>query len=85
MPANRFLIANLMHPLWACSFDHLVGAREQLVWHSHAKRLGGVEVDHQLELRCLLNGKISRLVSIENTGGVNANLAICVGKAGAVA
>jgi hypothetical protein len=37
--------------------EHLVGAREQLVWHSQAKRLGGVEVDHQLELRCLLNGK----------------------------
>jgi hypothetical protein len=41
----------------ASSLDHLVGAREQLVWHSQAKRLGGVEVDHQLELRCLLNGK----------------------------
>src|SRR5262249_58675277 len=41
--------------------------------------------DGQFELRWLLNGKIGRLVSIENTGSVNANLAICVRKAGAVA
>ena len=53
--------------------------------HFEAERLRGFEVDSQFELRWLLNGKISRLVSIENTGSVNANLAICVCKAGAVA
>jgi len=36
--------------------DHLVGAGEQLRWHSEAKRLGGLQVDHQLELGRLLDG-----------------------------
>ena len=42
-------------------------------------------VDSQFELRWLLNGKISRLVSVEDAGGINANLAICVRKTGTVA
>ena len=44
--------------------------------HFEAERLRGFEVDSQFELRWLLNGKINRLVSIENTGSVNADLAI---------
>jgi hypothetical protein len=31
-------------------FDHLVGGREQRLWNFEAQRLGGFEVDHQLEL-----------------------------------
>jgi len=55
-------------------------------WHRSETPLRARSQHHsQFELRWLLNGKISRLVSIENTGSVNANLAICVRKAGAVA
>jgi hypothetical protein len=32
------------------SFDHLVGADQQLCTHRKAKRLGSLEVDHQFEL-----------------------------------
>src|SRR6516164_7891660 len=67
------------------SLDHLVRAGEQRLRNVEVQGLGGFEVDSQFELRWLLNGKISRLVSIENTGSVNANLAICIRKAGAVA
>ena len=37
-------------------FDHLVGAGEQRVGDGEAERLGGLEVDHQLELGRLLDG-----------------------------
>jgi hypothetical protein len=36
-------------------FDHLVGRHLHDQRHRKAKRLGGLEVDEQLELRSLLN------------------------------
>ena len=41
-------------------FDHLVGAAEQHWRNIEAKRLGGLEVDHQLELDWALDGKLAR-------------------------
>jgi hypothetical protein len=35
-------------------FDHLVGLGKQRRGHREAERLGGLEVDHQLELGRLL-------------------------------
>jgi len=37
-------------------FDNLVRDREEIVGQIEAKRLGGLEVDHQLELGRPLNG-----------------------------
>jgi hypothetical protein len=42
-------------------FDHLVGAGEQRLRQGEAERLGGLEVDHQLELCRLFNRQITRL------------------------
>ena len=42
----------------ASLFDHLVGEHEQLRWHIEAKHLGGLEIDHELELRRLLNQQV---------------------------
>ena len=35
--------------------DHLVGGYEQAGWHCEAKRLGGLEIDHEFKLGGLLD------------------------------
>jgi hypothetical protein len=55
--------------------DHLIGAGEDQLWHSEAKRLGGLEIDDQLECCWLLYGQIGGLGALEDFPGVNANLA----------
>src|SRR5262245_38714927 len=37
-------------------FDHLVGKREQLGWNFETQRLGGLDVDHEIEPCGLLDG-----------------------------
>jgi hypothetical protein len=43
------------------------------------------EVDHQIELRCHLDRKVSRLGALENPADVDADAAIGIGYAGSVA
>src|SRR6516164_6385774 len=57
------------------SFDDLVGEREHGRRDFEAKRLGGLKVQHQLELGWLLHGKIAGLLAPENAGHVDAGLA----------
>jgi hypothetical protein len=57
-------------------FDHLVGEREEIVGDFDAKRLGGFEVDYQLELGGLLNRKIGGLGAPEDLD-VISTLASC--------
>src|SRR5262245_18693634 len=51
-------------------FDHLVGALLQNPGHIEAKCLGGLEVDHQLELDWGLDGKLARLRALEDEIGI---------------
>jgi hypothetical protein len=39
----------------AASFNHLVGALQQEPWHVQPKRLGGLEIDYEVELGRLLH------------------------------
>jgi hypothetical protein len=43
-------------------------------WHSKAERLGGLEIDEQLNFRRLLYRQIGRFLALENSAGVDAAL-----------
>ena len=49
-------------------FDHLVGARQERRRDSKPQRLSGLEVNHQLKLCRLLDGKVCRLDALQNFG-----------------
>src|SRR5262245_50449078 len=60
--------------LWTSlrSFDHLVGAGEQRGWDLDPERLGGLQVDHELELGGLLDGQIGRLFAFQNSTSIHS-------------
>jgi hypothetical protein len=67
-------------------FDHLVGAGEKRRRNVKAKRLRGLNVDHQLELGWLLNGEIGGLCAFEDSRDVlGAELVPHTAEIGAVA
>src|SRR4051794_1961687 len=59
-------------------FDHLVGSNHQRRRNIEAKRLGGPQVDHQLELRGLLDRKVGWLRTLEDTLNVGGSPTIQV-------
>src|SRR5262249_42200310 len=50
----------------AKSLDYFVGSNEDGLWNGQAQRLGGLEVDRQLELGGLLDGEIGRLGALQD-------------------
>src|SRR4030095_16030233 len=48
------------------SLDHLVRSRQHIRWDHKADLLGGFQIDDELELRGLLNRKLSWLGALEN-------------------
>src|SRR5437773_7798009 len=66
------------------SFDHLVGDSEQPWREAEAECLGGVEVDHELELDRLHDRQLAGLLALENPAGIDTSQAICIGDARSV-
>src|SRR6266496_6287802 len=54
--------------------DHLVGSAQQREREGEAERLGGLEVNDQPDLRDLLDRKVGRLLALEDSAGVDADL-----------
>src|SRR5688572_17611346 len=56
--------------------DHLVSAGEEGGRDSEAERLRGLEIDNQLQRGRLHDRQVSRLGTLEDPSGVNADLSI---------
>src|SRR5262245_20040206 len=67
------------------SFDHLVGAGEQRRRHLKAERLGGPNIDYQLEFGRLYNWQVGCLFALENAADIDTHLTTHVRKIGPVA
>src|SRR5439155_12954414 len=50
-----------------------------------AERVGGLEVQEQLNFRSLLDGQVARPFAFENTGGVNAGETVSIAKTASIA
>src|SRR5262245_13370863 len=66
-------------------FDHLVGNGEHSGRERDAERLGGLEVDDELELGRLNHRQIGRLLAFENPPDIVAALSISIRSVGSVA
>ena len=62
----------------SASFDHLVGALLELQRHFEAERLGGLEINDELELGWRLDWEFARLRAIQDAIGVDRSAAIVV-------
>jgi hypothetical protein len=66
------------------SFDHLVGACEERRRDFDAERLGGLKIDHQIELDRQLDRQIGGLSPLENLTRIDAGLTINIRNIGSV-
>jgi hypothetical protein len=58
------------------SFDHVVGAAKNRWRDRHAERLGGLEIDHQLEPRRSLDRQVGRAGTGGNPADIDPDLTI---------
>ena len=66
-------------------FDHLVGAAKERGRDFEAERLGGLEVDDELDFSGLLHWQVGRLVALENPASIVASQTVCIRNSASVA
>src|SRR5690349_14134635 len=64
-------VVDINSPMWrtfaVSSFDDSIGSQQQRRRDRQAERLCGLQIDDQLELRGLLDGKIARLRALQDS------------------
>src|SRR5437867_3135307 len=66
-------------------FDHLVGTAKQRERKGKTERLGGLEVDDQLDFRGLLDWQVCGFLTLEYPADVDTDQAISIRKTSSVA
>src|SRR6516165_2619770 len=61
-------------------FNNLISAGKERMWHSEAKRLGGLEVDHQLEFGRTLHWKVGGLFALKDAIHVASSLPVPINR-----
>jgi hypothetical protein len=75
------MAASLSHA--ATPLDHLIGGRQQRFRDGEAERLGGLEVNGQLDFYGLLYRQIGRFIALENAPGIDTRLVVRIAEASA--
>ena len=65
--------------------DHLVGGGQKRFWDGKAERLGGLEVDDEINFRSLLDRQIGWFLAFENAPGIDGSLLPQIAEAAAIA
>ena len=60
----------------SASFDHLVGAQQERFRDCQSDRLGGRQIDDEIELGRLLDRKVSRLRAAQNLVDIVGSAAV---------
>jgi hypothetical protein len=63
--------------------DHLIGGGQQRFRDGKAERLGGFEVDHQLDFCGLLDWPLGWFLAFENPPGIDANFVVRIAEVAA--
>jgi hypothetical protein len=70
---------------YSSSLNDLICGRQQRFWDVETERLGGLEIDDQLDFYRLLHREVGRFLTFEDARGINASLVRQIAEAAAIA